>query len=123
MSDLSDKEKKKLTKLKRLQPSLFRRLLNGAVMALAVQGTRQGIARGNEKVYNETEYFPGSHFQPDYSGQANDVYESTPAPLPIGMGGKRRKTKKGKRKNKKRTMKRKKKNSKRRGKKKTSKRR
>ena len=137
MDQLNNEEKKQLAKVKRQQPGLFKRLMHGMVMALAVQGTAQGVGQ-RENLYPNGDPFMNYAYA-DMSGQANDMRPAPTGPSgalpgrpPIGvqpaiaapsMGGKRRRTKKGKRKHKKRTMKRKKKNSKRRRKKKTSKRR
>ena len=136
MSELNNEEKKQLAKVKREKPGLFKRLLQGAVMALAVQGSAQGMGQ-RERLYPNGDPFmnvnsPFTDNSNDMRGAPTGPSGALPGRAPIGvqpaiagppMGGKRRRTKKGKRKHKKRTMKRKKKNSKRRGKKKTSKRR
>ena len=126
MSELNKEEKKQLAKVKREKPGLFKRLMHGIVMALAVQGSVQGVGQ-RERLYPNGDPFMNvnSRFY-DNSGDMRYApggpSGALPGRPPIGvqpaiaapnMGGKRRRTKKGKRKHKKHTIKRKKKNSKR----------
>ena len=105
MTTLTSSEEQQLQQLKAEKPSVFKRLLHGAVMALAVQGT---VMQGPMGVPRDDSTY--------------QMWADNYVPQKYSLGGKRRRTKKGKRKHKKRTMKRKKKHGGR-GRKRTNKRR
>ena len=106
MTTLTSSEEQQLQQLKAEKPGVFKRLLHGAVMALAVQGTVMQGPMGVPR--DDTTY---QMFADNYV-----------PPKPMKLGGKRRRTKKGKKKHKKRSMKHRKKHGGR-GRKRTNKRR
>lgn len=118
MTTLTSSEEQQLQQLKAKKPGIFKRLLHGAVMALAVQGTVMQGPTGERRVSSLADEYTAPQY---YNNDTPYPADTTPQ-LAIGMGGKRRRTKKGKKKHKKRSMKHRKKHGGR-GRKRTNKRR